>query len=134
MASAICCLLKKIIILWLLVNDIHLKIWLYFPRGRVCGSLLRPLAFVFLLKLSGVSRELLNLPSVRNIWVFTLSLSLHSLSCSKHEAYRVRISMPSSVRTVTLTAREVFFFFKASGFYVSVLLSRPFRKSNISQL
>ena len=101
--------LKKIIILWLLFNDIHLKIRLYFPIGRVYGSLPRPLAFVFLLKSSGVSRELLNLPSVRNIWVFTLFLGLHSLSCSKHEAYRVRISMPSSVRTVTLTAREVFF-------------------------
>ena len=119
--------LKKIIILWLLFNDIHLKIRLYFPIGRVYGSLPRPLAFVFLLKSSGVSRELLNLPSVRNIWVFTLFLGWHSLSCSKHEGYRVRISIPSSVRTVTLTAREVFFFFfKASGFFVSVIFSRPF--------
>lgn len=88
-----------------------LKIWLYFPIGRGYGSLPRLLAFVFLLKSSGVSRELLNLPSVRNIWVFTLFLGWYSLSCNKHDGYRVRISIPSSVRTVTLTAREVFFFF-----------------------
>ena len=73
-----------------------LKIWLYFPIGRGYGSLPRLLAFVFLLKSSGVSRELLNLPSVRNIWVFTLFLGWYSLSCNKHEGYRVRISIPSS--------------------------------------
>lgn len=76
--------------------------------GRFYGSLRRPLDFVLLFESSGFSQKRLNLPSVRNIRVFALFLGLHSPNGSKHEGYRVRNSISSSVRTVMLTLRDVF--------------------------
>ena len=51
---------KKVFIMWLLLNNVDVKILLCFPISRVYGSLVRPLAFGLLLESSGFSRELLN--------------------------------------------------------------------------
>ena len=70
---------KKELIMWLLLNNIDVKIWLYFLISRVYGSLVRPLAFELLLESSGFSRELLNSLSVFFFFFFFWVYSQSSL-------------------------------------------------------